>query len=296
VNLREALARAEARLAAAGCATPGLDARVLLGQVTGLGHAGLLAHGRDALGARAARFETLVRRRERREPVAYLTGRKEFFSRSFEVTPAVLVPRPETERVVEAGLVFLRLGRDRATVVDVGTGSGAIAITLAAQCDGARITALDSSPGALAVARNNARRLLAGEPGARLDLLLADLTTSIAPGSVDLVVANPPYLSRQEMRQASPELGFEPPHALAGGGRDGLEVVRRLLGDARRVLRAGGRLLCEIGAAQGDSAREIASGLGFAAVEVLLDLEGRARVLKADAAIAEAGGGTPTGA
>lgn len=281
MTLREALAAAERRLAVAGCDTPALDARVLLGHVTGRDHAGLLAHDLDALGSGEAVFEALVRRREAREPIAYLTGQKEFYSVSFEVGPPVLVPRPETELLVEAGLSFLG-PRAGAAVADVGTGSGAVAILLARDSQ-AVVTALDLSIDALAVARRNAVRLLPGPARARLHFLRGNLTACLPGGSVDLVAANPPYLTDEEMRTASPELAFEPRIALDGGTADGLGVVRELIADARRILRPGGRLLCEIGVRQGDAVVEVASALGFVAAEVLRDLEGRPRLFSADA-------------
>ncbi len=282
MNLREALAVAERRLAAAGCETPALDARVLLGHVTGRDHAGLVAHDRDPLGAQAAAFEAALGRREKREPVAYIVGEKEFFSLPFVVGPDVLVPRPETELLVEAGAPFLRGGRRSPTVVDVGTGSGVLAVCLARECPDARVFGLDRSAGALRIARANAVRLLdSSEP---VGLLLGDLTACLRADSVDLLVSNPPYLTPAELAGAAPELGFEPRLALEGGDADGLGAVRALLADAGRVLRPGGRLLCEIGAGQGVFASEVASGLGFRGVGVLRDLEGRARVLRADAA------------
>lgn len=292
MTLREALAAAERRLAAVGCETPGLDARVLLAHVTGCDEAGLLAHDHEPLGRYAAGFEALVSRRERREPVAYLTGHKEFFSLRFEVTPDVLVPRPETELLVAAGLEFASASAPPLSLVDVGTGSGAIALCLAHELRGRgsdsvrTIVALDRSKRALAVARRNATRLLTDGPlrVPHVGFVQGDLSTSLAPASVDLVVSNPPYLTSEELRRAPPELAFEPRLALDGAAADGLQVVRRLIADARRVLRPGGRLLCEIGAAQAFSTSGVARGLGFADVGVLRDLAGRSRVLRADVA------------
>ncbi len=286
MTVAETLAAATRRLAVAGSDTARLDARVLLRHVTGWTEVQLITRDRDPLGGHAPAYEALVRRREDGEPVAYLIGEKEFHSLRFEVGPAVLVPRPETEGVVEAALAFLADRRDGPTIVDVGTGSGAIAVAIRHALGDRRATmlAIDCSAGALAMAVGNARRLLGGRRGDAIHFVRGDLTTAIRPGAVDLVVANPPYLTPDDLRLAPRELGFEPEGALAGGGADGLDVVRRLLADARRVLRAGGRVLCEIGSAQEISTREVARGLGFGDAEVLRDLEGRPRVLRADTA------------
>lgn len=286
MTLREALITAERRLAAAGCDTPGLDARVLLGHVTGFSEAGLIAHDRDPLGDAEAAYESLVSRRERREPVAYVTEEKEFYSLVFRVGPEVLVPRPETELLVEQALEFLSASPGARWVVDVGTGSGAVAIALRHELRARRglaILGIDCADPALAVARGNAARVVPGSTPGALDFVRADLTRALAPGSVDLVVSNPPYLTRAELDGAPPELGFEPRGALEGGGDDGLALVRALLLDAARVLRPGGRLLCEIGHQQGKVARRAAEGLGFDRVQVLRDLAGRPRVLRGDA-------------
>lgn len=285
MTLREALIAAESRLEAAGCDSPALDARVLLGHVLGFDEAAMIAHDRDPLGAAEAPFEALLRRRVAREPVAYLTGRKEFYSLSFDVGPTVLVPRPETELLVDAALEFLRPRTGPQSVVDVGTGTGAIALTIACQMAERRdlfVLALDRSREALVMARSNADRLVATNVEPDLRFARGNLTTALPASSIDLVVSNPPYLTRAEMENAPPELGFEPSLALDGRSEDGLGVVRELFADALRVLRPGGRLLCEIGAGQQKLAMDIARGLGFGRVEVLRDLAGRPRMLRAD--------------
>lgn len=288
MTLREALGEAERRLAAAGCETPGLDARVLLKHVTGRTDAGLIAGSRDPLDdGERRRFEDLVARRADRVPVAYLTGHREFFSVELEVSPAVLVPRPETETLVEAALEFLRgrSGSGPVTVVDVGTGTGAIPLALASEWEperasGAdlRLVAVDCSADALSVARRNAAR---GAPG-RVALLRGDLSTALRAARVDLLLSNPPYLTPAEIAAGAPELAFEPRLALDGQSSDGLHVVRRVLQEAARVLRPRARTLVEIGAEQARAVEEFALGLGFHNVEVLRDLGGRPRVLRAD--------------
>lgn len=281
MNLRDALLQARKRLEEAGCESPDLDARVLLGHVTGYDHARLIARDREELGDRASAFEALIRRREAREPVAYLTGRREFRSLDFEVGPGVLVPRPETELLVERATAFLLERGAGANVVDVGTGSGVLAICISRDFPAACTWAVDRSPAALEIACRNADRLRGGGPG--ILFLHSNLVDSFGPHTLDLVVSNPPYLSASDLAGAPPELSFEPRLALEGG-RDGLDVLRDLAHGARRVLRPGGRLLVEIGPQQAGEVRKILLGSGFARAGVLVDLEGRARVLEADSA------------
>jgi len=284
VTVREALAAAERRLGAAGCETAWLDARVLLSHATGWSETRIVAEGRDSLSPEAeAAFEEALGRRERREPVAYVTGRKEFRSLDFAVDARVLVPRPETELLVESALELLR---KRAAERDVGTGSGAIAVSIAHALAEAklrasvRLVALDRSGEALTVAVENARRLLA--PPRSVRFLRSDLTSALRGASVDLVAANPPYVAPAELATAPPELAYEPRLALDGRGVDGLAVVEHLLADSRRVLRPGGRILCEIGSTQGETALRRAESSGFESAKLLRDLSGVARVLVAE--------------
>jgi release factor glutamine methyltransferase len=273
------------RLRAAGVTTPELDAELLLAFALGWSRARVLAERRSALDPAAAeRVEPLVARRCRREPLAYLVGEREFWSLPLRVDARVLVPRPETETVVEVALARLRSGPPGPRrIADVGTGSGAIALALASELGpGDEVTALDRSASALAVARANRARL-AGRCRARVELARADLLDGVASAALDLVVANPPYLSDAELARAEPELAFEPRDALAGGDRDGLGAVRGLLAGAARVLRAGGWAIVEIGAGQGAAAAAAALDAGLGEVEVLPDLAGRDRALVARA-------------
>jgi len=280
--IADALRAAAERLRAAGVPTPELDAEVLLASALGVSRARVAAERRSPLAATDAEaFASLLERRSRREPVAYLTGEREFWSLELAVDPRVLVPRPETETVVEEAVRWLRARSAGARVADVGTGSGAIALAVAAEAAaGVRVVAIDRSAPALAVARDNARRL-APRLRARVSFARADLLAPFASGSLDLVVANPPYLSPADLASAEPELRFEPLEALAGGDGDGLGVVRRLLREARRALREGGAAAIEIGAGQGAAAVAAATAAGFGEVRVVRDLAGRDRLLLA---------------
>jgi release factor glutamine methyltransferase len=224
--------------------------------------------GADAL----ARYEALLVRRERREPVAYLLRRAEFYSREFLVTPAVLVPRPETEHLVEAALALLPSDRP-ALVVDVGTGSGCIAVTLAAELPRIRVLAVDRSAGALSVARENARRHGVAD---RVPLLRADLLEAVR-GPVDLVVSNPPYVGAGD--DVDPEVRHEPPEALFAGP-DGLDAYRRIAPAAARVLRPGGTLLLETPGAQVAEIHGLCRKAGLEPDQPIRDLAGAERVVR----------------
>lgn len=285
-SIAEALGEASARLAAAGCDTPRLDAEVLLAHVVGQGRAWLYAHP-EYIPSTTQRnaYHTLLERRARREPVAYLTGSKEFYGLEFLVTPDVLIPRPETECLVEIALDWLATGPTEGFIVDVGTGSGAIAVTLAVHLAGAHILATDTSPAALAVARRNAAR---HGVAVRVDCVQADLLAPLA-GELRLIVANPPYVSWAELDAAAPEVArYEPRHAL-DGGPDGLAVLDRLLAMASCRLSPGGTLLVEIGADQGERACALARDYFPASgVEIARDYAGRDRVLLVRAGLAQA--------
>lgn len=221
---------------------PGREAARLLAHLLGTGEAGLLARDGETVDATIAdRFLELVARRAAGEPAAYLTGEREFFGRRFAVDRRVLVPRPETEHLVEIALALPL--PDRARVLDVGTGSGAIALTLAAERPAWRVVASDRSLGALALARGNAQALAPG-----VALVAADLDAALELGGFDLVVSNPPYVDPEDETALSPEVrAHEPPLALFAHG--GLAVLERLLA-AGRALRPGAYLAVEVGAGQ----------------------------------------------
>jgi len=251
---------------------PRREAALLLGEVLRLSEAQLYARADDDVPEPAAvSYGQLIRRRADRIPVAYLLGRREFHGRSFAVDPRVLIPRPETEHLVEAALNCID---DGARVLDVGTGSGCIAVTLALERPGSRIVATDLSPGALAVAAANCRRHGVAD---RVRLVRADLLSALCPGAFDVVVSNPPYIDVGEWPSLMPEVrDHEPPEALFAG--DGLDFYRRLFADGG-FLREGQRLLLEIGKGQLDAVRELAAGSGFDVEWVVADLAGIPRVL-----------------
>jgi release factor glutamine methyltransferase len=257
-----ALADAEARLAAAGVETPRVDAEWLL--------AGLLDVGRNALALNATRplvemvaerYADAVRRRVEREPLQQILGWEEFRGLRLRVTPDVLVPRPETETLVEWALQWLppASGR-RLWVADVGTGSGCIACALSAARRDVDVIGVDLSAAASGVARTNARAL-----GMPLRVVVADVTTPLRSGSLDAIVANPPYLADGQASALAPEVARHEPRLALAGGPDGLAVVMRVIDEAPRVLRAGGIVVMETGGAahvEAVAARLRAHGFG----------------------------------
>jgi release factor glutamine methyltransferase len=265
-TVRDALDSAVIALTAAGCDTPRLDAELLLAAAMGVDRAAIVADPGRALEPDAARrFQEHAARRREREPVAYILGSKGFRSIELAVDPRVLIPRPETEHLVEA-LLGLPPG---SRVVDIGTGSGAIALALKSERPDLDVVATDTSAEALEVARANAERL-----GLAVEFLEGDLLAGVG-GPLDAVVSNPPYV--EDGAELAPEIvGFEPALALRAGP-DGLDVIRRLLPavgatDAHTVA-------LEIGAGQAAAVADLMREVGFAEVDVVADLAGFERVL-----------------
>lgn len=244
-TIDEVLARARARLAAAPFGPSTREAALLLGHVLGLSEAQVLARGRQPAGETAKRlFLGLLERRLGGEPVAYLLGEREFYGRSFAVDRRVLVPRPETEHLVEAALAARLPPSPR--ILDLGTGSGCLAVTLALELPAARVVATDLSPGALAVAAANVRRWQVEE---RVALAAADLFSALDLAAFDLVVSNPPYVDRRDASSLSPEVvEFEPPLALFAAER-GEAVLAEIFAGAA-ALSPGALVLVEIGHGQ----------------------------------------------
>jgi release factor glutamine methyltransferase len=267
LTIREALVGATGVLGQAGCDSPRLDAELLLAEALRVGRAQLVLDAASPLDRVAAeRFAALVRRRVAREPVAYILGRKEFRYITLSVDPRVLIPRPETELLVEVGLT-LPAG---ASVVDVGTGSGAVALALKHERPDLVVTGTDASEDALAVARDNAERL-------RLDVtfLRANLLDGV-PGPFDAVLANLPYVP--EDAELAPEITGHEPTAALYAGADGLDAIRMLVGMLGGVAVAA----VEIGGEkQADPVASLLRNAGFESLEVLRDLAGHERVLVA---------------
>jgi release factor glutamine methyltransferase len=254
------------------------DAETLLLHVTGKDRAWLVAHLADDFGGcTAARYAMTLERRFTGEPIQYITGETDFYGLPFRVAPGVLIPRPETEHLVEKALdLAKRFARPR--IVDVGTGSGAIAVALAHKLPAAEITATDLSEAALAIARENAER---NKVAAGIRFLQGDLLAPIADQRFDLVVSNPPYVPAIDRASLSIEVrDFEPALALFAGA-DGLDVYRRLVPAAYSALVPGGFLALEIGYGQADSVDGLLRGAGFDGMEFTPDLQGIPRVVSA---------------
>lgn len=275
------LREAAERLRTAGVPTPRLDAECLLAAALGCNRAALYGRREVVPPGAASRFATLLGRRAARKPLAYLTGVREFWSLPLKVTPAVLIPRPETETLVEAILTCLADSASRPlTVADLGTGSGAIAIALAVERPEARVFAVDVSPEALAVAAENARRCGVER---RVTFLQGDWTAPLfaagLAGTLDALVANPPYIPTAEVGALEPEIvRFEPRLAL-DGGPDGLACHRELAASAPRLLRPGGWLALEVGPGQAEAVQALFTAApGLAVPPVVRDLAHRDRV------------------
>jgi release factor glutamine methyltransferase len=273
-TIRELLADARGRLAGAPFRPPLREAGLLLGRLLGLSEAQVLA--RDDLEVEppdAERFRDLIARRLRGEPVAYLLGEREFWGRTFQVDHRVLIPRPETEHVVEEALAAPL--RPAPWILDIGAGSGALAVTLALEIPGAQVVATDVSTGALAVARGNALRLGAGE---RVRLVGADLARGVDLSRFDLVVSNPPYIDPVDAPALSVEVhAFEPHLALFAPGV-GDSILARLAGELSTV-RPGVRLIVEIGAGQLAAARRHAEAASWRFLGARSDYAGIPRVV-----------------
>lgn len=276
-SLGAALRAARSRLVQALGLDPrvaGLEAQVLLGHALKQPRAYLLAHPEAALtDANQTQFEALLTRRERGEPIAYLTGQREFYGLEFLVTPDVLIPRPETELLVE--LALEQIPHDAPMrILDLGTGSGAIALTLAKLRPQAQITAVDVSPQALAIARQNAARL--GTPNIRF--IESSWFSRLGKSSrFELIVANPPYVAENDPHLAQGDVRFEPTMALTAG-TEGLDAIHHIAQASLNFLTVSGRLLFEHGYDQEVFSRDLLQRLGYADIACYPDLGGQPRV------------------
>ena len=276
-----------------GFESPRLDAELLLAETLGLDRIQLYTqYDRPLTTAEVDRYRALIARRAAHEPVAYILGRAHFRRLSLEVGPGVLIPRPETEELVEAALELLvrrppwddpgkvgaGTGRPgRPLVADAGTGSGAIALSLAQEA-GARVLATDTSTEALAVAARNAAALGLDDV---VELVTADLLSGVGDGTLHLVVSNPPYVTSGEMAGVAPDIRLFEPAAALDAGPDGLDAIRRLLPEAARALRPGGSVLLEVGDRQAAAVEALALESGFAVVTIHKDLSGKERIVEA---------------
>jgi release factor glutamine methyltransferase len=270
VTIQDALAQGTKLLEDENIAAPRLTAEVLLGHALHRDRVWLYAHGSEELTEIGwIHYGRYLHERLNGKPTQYITGRQEFYGREFRVNPAVLIPRPETEHVVEAVLAVLRPGM---TVVDVGCGSGAIAVTLGLESQ-ACVIATDISFEALQVAHDNARRL-----GARVEFIAGDLIAAFR--CADIIVSNPPYVPATDRAALQREVRDYEPHVALFAGDTGIEIYQRLIADAPRVLRDGGHLILELGFKLPDPVRG-KLGEGWSDVRLIPDLAGIPRVLVA---------------
>jgi len=274
VNLSELLAVCRREMAGVRDAAPG-EAEILVSAVTGIPRSRLFLSMGDDVGHASARLLPLIARRRAGEPLQYVLGAWDFFGREFLLSPDTLIPRPETEGLAERAVAALRRSTtERPLALDVGTGSGAVAVTLAAEVSAARAVATDISVGALRMARRNAER---HGVAARVHPVCCDLLSALkCGGRFAVVVSNPPYVAEGEWPLLALEVrDHEPPGALLAG-RDGLSVLRPLVADAAGFLSPGGELWCEIGALQGEAASSLPCG-PLRPLGVFPDLAGRDR-------------------
>jgi len=269
LDIRTALLQGQQLLEKAGIAVPRLTAEVLLAHAVGHDRAWLVAHSDEELReVWWIHYGRYLHQRLQGQPTQQITGVQEFYSRDFRVTKDVLIPRPETEHVIEAAL---KLGARN--IVDIGTGSGAIAITLALET-GARVVGTDISAAALSVAAANGHRL-----GAAVQWMACDLASALKSGGFDLVVSNPPYVPARDKTTLQREVRDYEPEVALYGGDDGLEIYRRLIPEAERLLAPGGWLVMEIGYALGDAVSDML--VAWKEVEIRTDLAGLPRVILA---------------
>ncbi|MPS27090.1 MAG: peptide chain release factor N(5)-glutamine methyltransferase [Alcaligenaceae bacterium] len=267
---------ATARELIAGCGLPLLEARMLLERALGVGRAWLIAHDDESLpGDQITVFLDWARRRCDGEPMAYLLGEREFMGHDFQVSPAVLIPRPETELLVETALAHLR-GKSSPRVLDLGTGSGAIAVSIALARPDAAVDATDLSPDALAVAAANATRLGAAVTFRPGDWYGALNGAAPAP-TYDVIVSNPPYIAAADPHLTQGDLRHEPPLALTDRA-DGLEALRAIVRGAPAWLKSGGALWMEHGWDQAGQVLDLLDAAGFIRVESRRDLAGIERI------------------
>ena len=263
-----------------GSESPRLDAEILLAHARGCQRIQLYTQFDAPLtDVQRAAMRDLVKRRSAAEPVAYLVGHREFFGLDFQVTSDVLIPRPDTETLVVEAIEWLKT-QSQPRVLDVGTGSGCIALTLAVNCPQAQVTAIDLSAAALTIAQQNAVKLGVVD---RVRFLHGNLFAPLADGEqFDLIASNPPYVTSAEIATLQPDVRLHEPHSALDGGPDGLDVIRRLIADVPKHLVPGGRLLIEIACEQADTVAQLLAANGnYAEIAILKDLAKQPRVVRA---------------
>lgn len=258
-----------------GIATPRLDAELLLGHLLGLDRVKVyLNFDRPLDPAELERLRTLVRRRGNREPLAWILGSREFYGRDFGVTPGVLVPRPDTETLIEAALEWI--SEEELFLADLGAGTGCIGLTMALERPNLKVFAVDLSPEALACVRSNVEKHGLKE---RVAVLKGDLLSAVPKSrSIDWVISNPPYIPTGDLAGLEPEVREQEPRLALDGGADGLDIYRRLIPEAAARARRG--LLLEVGAGQAPAVAALMEKAGFVTVETKADLGGVERVVR----------------
>ncbi len=282
MKIRELSNQAASRLHQAGIPDAAIEAELLLRFQLDLDRVALFLLDRELSSEELERFESLLVRRLSREPLSYITGEKEFWSLSFEVSPAVLIPRPETELLIEKTLSLIKLPVDfKERILDLGTGSGVVPIVLALELPGAELVSVDLSSDALLLAARNVAKHGVGD---RVSLVNGDWLEPLLPGrSFELIVSNPPYVASRVQGELQPELDFEPEMALYAGA-DGMDAYHELVPSCRQYLQTGGHLLFEIGADQAEAVEAVfARTAGLELIEIVNDLSGLARVAVAKA-------------
>jgi len=309
IFLKELYLQGRNLLRESGVENPELEAALLLSKVLGINTTYIYAHPEERIQSeKANEFELMLERRIKREPIAYIIGVKEFYSRSFIVTPDVLIPRPETEILVEEALKITKT-TPNSFVLDVGTGSGCIAVTIGCESEKAQISATDNSFEALIVARANSKRHKVTK---RISLICANFLSCFKKNSFDVIISNPPYIPESEFHKLESDVReFEPKASLIGGGsilrkgsgqtlrlhhttvrselvedsrptsgEEGLNCIRKIAREAGRVLKNDGWCIIEVGANQSEKVSEIFKGVGFKEISTVKDLAGIGRVVK----------------
>lgn len=275
-SIADLLRDATRALQTAGVPEARREAGSLLSFVIGEDRTFLISHAEDRLDAMVLdRFREMVERRAQGEPFQYITGVQDFYGRAFRVTRDVLIPRPETELLIEAALAVIG-GVSAPLICDVGTGSGCIAVTLLCERSDARAVAVDVSQAALAVAAENARRHGVGE---RVDLKISDCFAELDPTPFDLIVSNPPYVSSRALSGLQREVRDHEPLVALSPGADGLSVIRRLLHDGPAFMKPNGHLIMEIGFDQGEKVQELIDPNRWRLVEIRPDLQSIPRIV-----------------